>query len=178
VYVFHQLAMCCHNPPSHEPPLASSDGSPRGTAHAGPSHASPCPHGATLLGYCIQLVSRNIPAMNTLQANQGAQNIAQGLTTLVSEQRFARQEDQTRRQADKNKIPSSFFRNNVLKPLRWCHIQDKELPPDILQQPANASKGQHRRVIQGAMDKTCEQLGFQNVNFQITKTMSNKVVGL
>jgi hypothetical protein len=66
----------------------------------------------------------------------------------------------------------------VLKLLRWCHVQDEALLPDIWKQLANAPKGQHRRVIQGAMDDTCEQLGFRNLNFQITTTVSKKVVGL
>jgi hypothetical protein len=43
---------------------------------------------------------------------------------------------------------------------------------------ANASKGQHRHVIQGAMDETCKQLGFQHLNFQITTPMAKKIVGL
>jgi hypothetical protein len=135
-------------------------------------------HMATLLGYRFQLVTRDIPALNSSQVTQGAQNIAQGLTALVSEQRLVRQEDQTRRRAEKNKNPSSFFGNDVLKLLRWCHVQDKALLPDIWKQLANAPKGQHRRVIQGAMDDTCEQLGFRNLNFQITMTVSKKVVGL
>jgi hypothetical protein len=46
-------------------------------------------HMATLLGYRFQLVTCDIPALNSSQVTQGAQNIAQGLTALVSEQRLA-----------------------------------------------------------------------------------------
>jgi hypothetical protein len=108
----------------------------------------------------------------------GAQNIAQGLTALVSEQRLARQEDQNRRRADKNKNPSSYFGNDVLRLLRWCHVPDETLLPNVWKQLANAPKGQQRRVIQGAIDDTCEQLGFRNLNFQITTTVAKKIVGL
>ncbi len=54
-------------------------------------------HMATLLGYRFQLVTRDIPALNSSQVTQGAQHIAHGLTALVLGQRLARQEDQNRR---------------------------------------------------------------------------------
>ena len=114
-------------------------------------------HMATLLSYRWQLVSRDVPALNTAPVALGAQNIAQGLTALVSEQRLARQEDQNRRRADKNKNPCSYFGNDVLRLLRWCHVQDETLLPNVWKQLANAPKGQHRRVIQGAIDDTCER---------------------
>jgi hypothetical protein len=149
------------------------------TGHpAGPPMQAPA-HMITLLGYHFQLVTHDIPALNTSQVTQGAQNIAQGLTALVSEQRLARQDDQTQRRAEKKKSPSSFFGNDVLKLLRWCHVQDEELLPGICKQLVNApAKGQHCRVIQGAMEDTCKQLGFRNLNFQITTTVSKKIVGL
>jgi hypothetical protein len=123
-----------------------------------PAMQSPA-HMATLLSYRWQLVSRDIPALNTAPVALGAQNITQGLTALVSEQRLACQEDQTRRRADKNKNPSSYFGNDVLRLLRWCHVQDESLLPNVWKQLANAPKGQQRRVVQGAIDNTCEQLG-------------------
>jgi hypothetical protein len=104
----------------------------------------PAPANMTMvLGYCWQLVSPDIPVLNTVLVAQGAHNIAQGLTMLVSKQKLASQEDLTRWRTEKNKNLSSYFENDVLRLLRWCHIQDKSLLPDIWKQLTNTPKGQY-----------------------------------
>jgi hypothetical protein len=90
-----------------------------------------------------------------------------------------RKDEQTRPANKKSKNPSRYFGTDMLQLLRWCHVQDKTPLPDIWKRLANAPKGQHCQVIQGAMDETWKQLGgFQHLNFQVTTPLAKKIVGL
>lgn len=107
----HGLAMSCHDMSSCESTFL-----PFGSLTSCATYPVAPPHGdsSQLLNYRWQFVRQDIPTLHITPVAQGAQQIGQGLSALVSEQRLMRQDEQTQQANEKNKNPSSYFRTDVL----------------------------------------------------------------
>jgi hypothetical protein len=133
---------------------------------------------ATLTAYRWALVQRDLPTLGTNAIHQGAQHIASSLGTLIADQRVARQEDAARRTRDATKTPDSYYGGSIITLLRWHQVgQSAQLSP-IWSRISNAAKGQHRQVVQRAVDEAIETLGYRGVRMEITTSVAKKVVGL
>jgi hypothetical protein len=62
--------------------------------------------------------------------------------------------------------------------LRWNQVATGAKLPRLWQQIAKASKGQHRKVVQRAVDETIETLQYSGMRLLISAVMAMKVVSL
>ena len=89
-----------------------------------PMYLPPAAH-TSFLEYRRTIAQQDLPLLSSAAQQQGAQAIAQGLATLVEEQRLARQEaaDQ-RRQRDARKAPLEFYGILLERLMRWAQVGD------------------------------------------------------
>jgi hypothetical protein len=79
-------------------------------------------------------------------------------------------------QADK--LPNSYFQGGLLKLMRWCHVGAEQNLSNVYTQLTNSAKGQHRRVLQAALDEACECPSYHYPNIQVTASVARKIVDL
>jgi hypothetical protein len=132
---------------------------------------------AALTSYRWALIQRDLPTLGTSAIHQGAQHIASSLGTLIADQRAARQEDAARRARDSIKTPDSYYGGSIITLLRWHQVgQSAQLSP-LWIRISNAAKGQHRQVVQRAVDEAIETLGYRGVRMEITTAVAKKNCG-
>lgn len=133
---------------------------------------------ATFTNYRWGFVNQDHPNLRATPMTAGAQQIAAGLSSLVTEQRTQRLADDARRQRDRNKSPSDYFGTGLRRLMRWCQVlSDQDLPP-VYAQIAAAPKGQTRLVIQSAITEACENARYSHLDIQVTTAISKRIINL
>jgi hypothetical protein len=107
---------------------------------------------ATLTAYRWALVQRDLPTLGTNAIHQGAQHITSSLGALIADQRTDRQEDAVRCIRDAAKTPDSYYGGSIITLLRWNQVAQSAQLSTLWGQISNAAKGQHRQVVQRAVD--------------------------
>ena len=131
-----------------------------------------------LTAHRLALVKRDLPTLSPDVVHQGSQHIASSLGHLVAEQRLARQEETARRTREATKTPDTYFGSSLVTLLRWNQVATGAELPRLWQQLAKAPKGQHRQVVQRAVDETIETLQYSGMRLLISAVTAKKVVSL
>jgi hypothetical protein len=80
--------------------------------------------------------------------------IASGLSTLVQEQRLARQEEAAEQRGAREapKLPIDFYGVLLERLMRWAQVSDEAHLPPIHEEVTNAKKSKIRSHLQKAME--------------------------
>jgi len=142
-----------------------------------PMYAPPEVH-QVYLAYRTAVAHRDLPLLSPAGQQQGAHLIATGLTTLVQEQRLARQEAAEQRVAkEANKTPASYYGVLLERLMRWAQVHaEADLPP-IHEAIANTVKSKIRPLLQKAVED-CLFNNNHSDDFPVSTAMATKVVEL
>jgi hypothetical protein len=143
-------------------------------------HPTPPADMSLLTRHRGEVIHWDLPNLRSTPLTQGAQHITRALGDLMNIQQRAINDEAQRRTAQTNKLPSSYFQGGLLKLMRWCHVGTEQNLPDVYTQLANSAKGQHRHVLQAALDApACERLSYYHYhNIQVTTSVARKIVDL
>jgi hypothetical protein len=123
-----------------------------------------------------EVTNRGLSNLRSTPLTQGAHHITRALGDLVNIQQRAINDKAQRRTTQANKLlSSSYFQCGLLKLMRWCHVGTEQNLPDVYTQLANSAKGQHRRVLQAALDEACKLLSYHYHNIQVTTSVARKI---
>lgn len=142
-----------------------------------PMYAPPDVH-QVFLAYRRDIAHRDLPLLSTSAQAQGAQVIANSLSTLVHEQRLAREEAADQRRAkEARKTPGEYYGVLLERLMRWAHVSDEADLPSIHEAVANAKKSKVRALLQ----KTVEDCLLTNdlvEDFPLSTALATKVTEL
>lgn len=142
-----------------------------------PMYAPPHVH-QNFLAYRMEVAHRDLPQLSTAVQQKGAQVIASGLSTLVQEQRLARQEAAEQRWArEAPKLPSDFYGVLLERLMRWTHMSDEACLPSIHEEVANAKKSKVRSLLQKAMEDCLFANDFVE-DFPVSTALAAKIIEL
>jgi hypothetical protein len=125
-----------------------------------------------------EFINRDLPNLRSTPVTQGAQHMTRALGDLVNIQQRAINDEAQRRTTQANKLPSSYFQGGLLKLMHWCHVGAEQNLTNVYTRLVNSAKGQHRCVLQAALDEACERLGYHYHNIQVMTSAARKIVDL
>ena len=142
-----------------------------------PMYTPPAAHHA-FVSYRLEIAHRDLPQLSTIVQQQGAQVIANGLSTLVQEQRLARQEAaEQRRIREARKTPQELYGVLLERLMRWAQVTDETHLAPIHKELANTKKSK----VRGALQKAMEDCLFANdfvEDFPVSTALASKIVEL
>mmetsp|Transcript_6869 Transcript_6869/g.13921 ORF Transcript_6869/g.13921 Transcript_6869/m.13921 type:complete len:711 (+) Transcript_6869:32-2164(+) len=142
-----------------------------------PMYAPPEMH-QLYLKYRMAIAHRDLPLLSPAGTQQGAQLIATGLTTLVQEQRLARQEAaEQRRERDARKTPADYYGVLLERLMRWAQVHGEDDLPPIHEALSNTKKGKIRALLQKTVEDCLSNNGFVE-EFPVTTAMATKIIEL